>query len=174
MMTLGWTMVLQVGLLGAGPETYATARQATLDTGKPMVILVGAEWCPACVELKDHVLPKVRRRGLFDKVIFAAVDLDQEKDLGKQLAKGGAIPQLVLFRHTSDGWRSKRLVGVQEVAAIEEFLKKGIDAAESEKQKTAPVSAPVSAAASADASSTAATQPLPQADALSSNDKPAG
>jgi thioredoxin-like negative regulator of GroEL len=129
MMTLGWTMVLQVGLLGAGPETYATARQATLDTGKPMVVLVGAEWCPACVRLKERVLPKVRRLGLFDKVIFASVDLDEEKELGKQLARGGSIPQLVLFRHTSDGWRSRRLVGVQEVTAIEEFLEEGIAAA---------------------------------------------
>jgi len=171
MMTLGCMMVLQVGLLGAGPATYATARQATLDTGKPMVVLVGAEWCPACARLKDQVLPKVRRPGLLDKVIFAAVDLDEEKELGRQLAKGGSIPQLVLFRHTSDGWRSKRLVGVHEVAAIEEFLKEGIAAAESDKRKTPPAAA---AAESAGANSTAATESQPPADPLPADGKPAG
>lgn len=136
MMTIGWTVVLQACLVGAGDETYAAARKATLDSGKPMVVMVGATWCPACVKLKERILPEVRQKAMFPKVHFAAVDIDEEKEVGKQLAKGGSIPQLVLFRRTADGWRSRRLIGAHDAEAVDEFLAEGIAAAEADKKKS--------------------------------------
>ena len=105
--------VLQASILMTGADSYTTAHKVTTKTGRPMVVLVGADWCAACVEMEKKVVPKVRRRGLLRRVAFAVVNLDRQKKLGRQLTGGGPIPQLVMYRKTSKGWRRRRLVGGQ-------------------------------------------------------------
>ena len=41
--------------LGANDgETYADAHQAAMKTGKPMLVMVSTEWCPACQEANER------------------------------------------------------------------------------------------------------------------------
>ncbi len=54
-----------------------------------MVVLVGSEWCPACVQMKQSVLPQLKKTDVFKQISYAEVDIDQERELGQQLTKGG-------------------------------------------------------------------------------------
>ena len=127
MMSLGLAAV-SLACLTAGPDsTYAEARKTCTETGKPMVVLVGADWCPACKVMKDKVLPQIRQHGLLRRVAFAHVNYDREKELAGQLIAGGPIPQLLIFRRDGSAWRLRRLVGGYDVNTVESFIAQGID-----------------------------------------------
>ena len=127
---LGLTLatVLQVSLMAPTSETYADAHRQTAKTGRPMVIMVGTDWCMPCQRMKNSVLPEVRKDGLLSRVSFAMVDADREQDLAKRLTGGGPVPQLVMYRKTSDGWKRRKLIGGQSVDTVEKFIKDGLTA----------------------------------------------
>jgi thioredoxin-like negative regulator of GroEL len=110
----------------AAAETYAAARRVTVETGKPMVVMVSTDWCPPCQMMKRTILPRVREHGLFRKVAFATVNPDRDSELADQITGGGPIPQLVMFRKTAKGWVRKKLIGGQSVETVEEFIKEGL------------------------------------------------
>ncbi len=113
---------------GTGAEiTYAEARKACRETGKPMVVLVGADWCPACKVMKDQVVPQIRQQGVLRKVAFALVNFDRERELAGQLTAGGPIPQLLVFRQDGTTWRYRRLIGGYDAKTVEKFISQGID-----------------------------------------------
>jgi thiol-disulfide isomerase/thioredoxin len=107
-------------------ETYADARRATLETGKPLVVMVSTDWCAPCQQMKKSVIPQVRKRGLLKKVSFAMVNPDFDSELAEQLTGGGPIPQLVMYRQTPAGWKWKKLIGGQSVETVEEFINDGL------------------------------------------------
>jgi thioredoxin-like negative regulator of GroEL len=118
-------------------ETYSVAHRETLETGKPMVIMVGTDWCSPCQAMKKTILPRVRERGFFRKVAFAMVNADREGKLAQEITGGGPVPQLVMFRKTSNGWVRKKLVGSQSEESVEKFIDEGLEADKSEKNSVA-------------------------------------
>lgn len=124
-MSLGLTVVLQAALLATGAETYSEAHKATTEKGYPLVVVVGARWCPACQEMKANVIPELKRHGVLHDVAFAQVDLDEEQALGTELTAGGPIPQIVVYRKTPLGWRLRRLIGGHDVRTVEQFIMQG-------------------------------------------------
>ena len=128
----GLVVVPEASSIAQGAETYAEAYRLASQTGRPMVVLVGAEWCGPCQTMKQNVIPQVRRRGLLGRVAFATVCVDRQRELGRQLTRGGPIPQLLMFRRTNQGWRLSRLTGGQSVGKVEAFIDDGLkrDAAE--------------------------------------------
>jgi thioredoxin-like negative regulator of GroEL len=98
-----------------------------------MVILVGADWCPACQTMKNEVVPQVKRRGLLGRVAYAVVNLDRQKDLGQQLVADGPIPQFIMYRKTREGWKRRRLVGGQSAETVEAFIKEGLELDKNDK-----------------------------------------
>ena len=148
MISLTFTTVLQASILAATAaagvsakpvDDYAVARAKTAKTGQPIVILVGAEWCPACVEMKQKVLPEIRKRGILQQVAFANVNLDKQNKLAEQLTGGGPIPQMIMYRKTRRGWLRRALIGGQNCKTVEVFIDSGIklDAA-TKKAETTP------------------------------------
>jgi thioredoxin-like negative regulator of GroEL len=125
--------ILQLPLL-VPTESYEEAHRQTLQTGRPMVVMVGAEWCPACKAMEANVLPEMRNRGLLRRVAFALVDLDRDGEIGPKLTAGGPIPQLIVFRKTADGWKNRRLIGSQSIEAVEEFIGQDVAASEAEQK----------------------------------------
>jgi len=125
-MTAAAIVVVGCALWGAEPElktvSYNQAHRECVESGKPMLVVVGAEWCPACKAMEKEVLPKLQRRGLLRKVILTLVDYDRQPQLGERLTGGGPIPQLLLFRRDGQRWRSGRLIGWQEPAVVERFI----------------------------------------------------
>lgn len=124
---LSVTIILQVSLLAAGGEDYAEAHRVLTETGKPMVVMVGADWCPACVAMKQTVIPQVRKRGLLRKVAFAIVNFDRNRKLATELTDGGPIPQLIMYRKTPDGWQREKLIGGQSAQTIAKFISQGVE-----------------------------------------------
>ncbi|MDD4785794.1 MAG: thioredoxin family protein [Pirellulales bacterium] len=130
MTTLGMAILIQAALIGAENQdaSYSKAHRETAKTGRPMVVLVGAEWCPACVQMKQTVVPQLKKSEVFKQISYAEVDVDQERELGRQLTKGGPIPQLVMYRRTPLGWRLWRIIGGQSVHRVERFISNGLSA----------------------------------------------
>ncbi|HVW38848.1 MAG TPA: thioredoxin family protein [Pirellulales bacterium] len=143
MTSFALSAALQLSLLSAGANTYAEAHKDHSETGRPMVILVGAEWCPACVQMKNTVLPQVARRGVLQKVAFATVNADNQRSLAQKLMKGGSIPQLIMYRRSGNGWKRHLLVGKHSPERIEAFINQGLVAEEPANPTVTPVSQPM-------------------------------
>jgi thioredoxin-like negative regulator of GroEL len=124
--SLALATLLHVAMGAAGGHSYADAHRTTTKTGKPMVVMVSAEWCGSCQEMEKKVLPQVSKHGLLQKVSFAIVNVDRERTLARKLIGSGPIPQLVMFRRTNKGWLRRRLVGGRSPEEVEEFIKQGI------------------------------------------------
>jgi len=90
---------LQAALLATSGETYTEAHKATTEKGCPLVVVVGATWCPACQQLKEKCC-RSETAWFLRNVAFAHVDLDEEHELGTELTNGGPIPQIVVYRKT--------------------------------------------------------------------------
>ena len=117
---------VQVSLLGAGQQDFDQARQQSLTTRRPLVVLLGARWCPACQKMKNTILPQVARTGGLNKVVFTYVDFDQQQTLASRLGRGKSIPQLIRFDQTPAGWDGKYLVGARSPGEVYEFINAGL------------------------------------------------
>ncbi len=107
--------------------TYDQAyRTATADEGRPLVVLVGADWCPACQQMKQSVMPAVQQHGSLSHVAFAMVNTDRDGALAGQLMQGSSIPQLVMYVKTGAGWSRRQLTGAQSVTDVEGFVASGL------------------------------------------------
>ena len=119
------SLVLQASIVATGANTYPVAYEKTNETGQPLVVLVGADWCPACVQMKNNIMPQVEKQGGLAKVNFAYINTDQQNDLAKKLMKGGSIPQLIMFRKTRNGgWLRRQLNGAHSVNETQTFVSK--------------------------------------------------
>ncbi len=126
MSTALFSVLLNLSVLTAGTPTYTDAYQAAnAGDGRPLVVLVGADWCPACQQMKQTIVPQLQQRGTLNNVAFAMVNTDRDSALASQLMEGGSIPQLVMFVKTDKGWTRKQLTGGQSVAGVESFLAAG-------------------------------------------------
>jgi thiol-disulfide isomerase/thioredoxin len=128
MTTLLMTALVQVSVLAtpAGTATaeadYATAFKRTMASGRPLVVLLGADWCPGCVKMKKTILPQVAKAGGLRDVEFAYVDSDRQPKLASRLSQGGAIPQLIRYEKTEEGWQRDLLVGAHSVKKVTSFV----------------------------------------------------
>jgi thiol-disulfide isomerase/thioredoxin len=133
--------------MASSEKSYAEAHQQVLKSRTPMVVMVTADWCPACQTMKSTVIPQVRQHGLLRKVLFTTVNVDRERELGKRLVAGGPIPQLLMYRRTRDGWRLRRLVGGHSTATVEEFINQGVELNDRDQQPKKAAEAPTASAA---------------------------
>ncbi len=121
----------------ADAETYAAAYKAILESGGPMVVMVGTDGSPPCQAMKRHVLPELRRRRWFGRIVFARVNARREARLAQRLTGGGPVPQLVMFRRTPEGWVRRKLVGRHSVETAERFIEQGIALDEATRRQAA-------------------------------------
>ena len=56
-------MLLQAAALTAVDHDYAKAYQETAETGRPLVVLIGADWCPGCRQMKYSSIPQLEKSG---------------------------------------------------------------------------------------------------------------
>lgn len=122
------------------PLSYNDAYEAATKTKKPMLILVSAEWCPACRSMKQTTLPELQKSGKLSGVTFTIVDVDASPRLSSQLMRSTTIPQLIFFAPLSDGWKRDYLIGSQAPEQIVEMVRTGL--AEQQRNLAASQSAP--------------------------------
>ncbi len=126
MTTLSFAILLHVSMFASDGHKYADAYQDTKATGRPLVVLVGADWCPGCQTMKNAVIPQLQRKGSLNRVAFAYVNADSEHELAGKLMSGGSIPQLIMYHKTTSGtWRREQLTGAHSVDATQVFLGRG-------------------------------------------------
>jgi thiol-disulfide isomerase/thioredoxin len=128
MTSMTLAVILQAACLSTGAnKTYAEAHRDNAETGRPLVVLVGADWCPACRDMKNSALPQVEKDGVLAKVAFAVVNTDRDGELAHKLMQGSSIPQLIMYRKTNGGWMRQSLVGSQSPGQIESFIKQALE-----------------------------------------------
>ena len=125
MISLTLSLVLQTSLMAAADQSYTAAFNSATESGRPLVVLIGAEWCPACRTMKHSVVPQLEQQGALGNVSFAYVNTDRESALSQRLMRGGSIPQLVMFHKTDKGWVRQQLTGAHSVGDIQAFLRRG-------------------------------------------------
>ncbi len=140
---IAWTAFLsvQLGIAGWTAHTYQEAYDEADHDDKPLLVLVGAQWCPGCQKMKTEMIPKLQREGGLAEVVFTTVDTDHKPALSRRLLRGNAIPQLVLYTRGKRGWRRSQLTGVHAPAAIREFLRTEMASAQSAEENGQAVAA---------------------------------
>jgi thiol-disulfide isomerase/thioredoxin len=122
MIQLTLNILLHAAAVTAGGQDYATAYQETAETGRPLVVLIGAEWCPGCRVMKHSAIPELEKKGGLSNVSFAYVNADHQSKLAGKLMQGTSIPQLILYHKTDSGWKRQQLTGAHSVSDIQAFL----------------------------------------------------
>jgi len=117
--------VINLSSLPAQPSHYDKAYWRSISSGRPLVVLLGADWCPGCRIMKGRILPEVAKVGGLANVEFAYVDVDRQTELAGELYRDNAIPQLIRFRRTNAGWESQHLTGAHSVQEVRAFINSG-------------------------------------------------
>ncbi len=129
MVGLTTALALQLAVWGANPVSYNAALQDAQKQQRPLLVLVGATWCPGCQTMKTRVLPSMAKRGALRSVSLALVDTDAEAETAKQLMRGGSIPQLIVFSRLPDGqWHREQLTGEVGEAEVQSLIARAIKA----------------------------------------------
>ena len=104
-------------------QDYAAAYRTAQAEGKPLMVVVGADWCPACVNLKATTLTSLAATGQLEDVSVAVVDQDSEPELAAQLKQGQTIPQIIVFSQTDQGsWKRMQLTGYQSQGPVRSMI----------------------------------------------------
>ena len=130
-------LLLQTVLLATGAHPYDQAYQAMESDGKPLLVLVGADWCPACQSMKSSTMLRLQRGGKLDGVAYAVVNSDRDSSLARKIMRGGSIPQLVLYEKTVTGWRRTQLTGGQSESQVEAFIARAVAASQARERSVA-------------------------------------
>ncbi len=125
---LAFGFMMQTVLLAAGPQSYDEAYKQAEVNGQPILVLVGADWCPGCRTMKSAVMPKLQTGGKLKTVNFAQVDTDESANLAAHLMRGNSIPQLIVYAKTDKGWHREQITGATSEEAVEQLIKRASDA----------------------------------------------
>lgn len=107
---------------------YTLAYKESLQHDKPLMVVVGAEWCPACNVLKDTTIHSMEINGELEGVSVAVVDRDAEPELAAELMSGEKmIPQIIVFsKNDSGGWQRRKLTGYQPAQPVRSLIRRAI------------------------------------------------
>lgn len=95
--------------------SYPQAYQEAITNEKTLVVTVGANWCPGCVDIKKKILPRIFQRIKHKNYIYAEVDLDKQPELCKKLMVGTTMPQTLIFYKKNGIWEKIRFIGSKNV-----------------------------------------------------------
>ena len=57
--------------------SYNTALSEAKKSGKPMIVVFSAAWCPPCQAMKKDVYPSAEVKAYHDKFVWAYLDVDE-------------------------------------------------------------------------------------------------
>lgn len=103
---------------------YDKAWNVAKNTGQPMIVVFGAEWCSPCKRMKQEVWEPLFQTRKLEPFLVAYVDIDKQREIyHKLVGQKVSVPTVLVFRKSGDGWQVKRKKGYQSQAQILEFLK---------------------------------------------------
>jgi thiol:disulfide interchange protein len=106
------------------PIPYDAAYVQAQEQKKPLVVLVGADWCAACKSMKADTIHSMKNEGAFKEVVFTQVDKDAQPEIAQQVMQGNTLPQIVVFCESDQGWKRFSLTGMQSERRVKELLRK--------------------------------------------------
>jgi thioredoxin-like negative regulator of GroEL len=127
MIHLMLNLLLQAAAVAGPARDYTSAYYETERTGRPLVVLIGADWCPGCQQMKQSAIPELEKKGGLKKVSFAYVNSDHQSSLAGKLMQGSSIPQLIMFHKTESGWIRQQMTGAHSVSDIQAFLAQAVE-----------------------------------------------
>lgn len=104
------------------PLDFKTACQKAQKEGKPLLVLVTAQWCAPCQIMKKKTVPQLLRNNAFRGFHFATVDYDREQIMARKLIGSRGIPQLIMFKKKDGRWVGRRMSGVHSTSEVEAFI----------------------------------------------------
>ena len=115
----------------SGPQVeqgYNAAYQQSVAQGKPLMVVVGAPWCPACNVLKDSTIKPLAESGELDGVSLAIINRDDDPELAKKLCKGDRmLPQIIVFSKEENGsWKRRNLRGYQPRQPVRSLVRRAL------------------------------------------------
>jgi thioredoxin-like negative regulator of GroEL len=113
--------LLQV-TVAVSDSPYQEAVKRSAESGKPVLILIGAEWCHYCKIVERDVLPVLKKRGLMDRVEYVYLDYDRDRRLVGATLRGEIVPEMVMFRKTPAGWKRSDISGAYKIEEVEPFV----------------------------------------------------
>jgi thiol:disulfide interchange protein len=126
-----WVLALMVAVTGNGGDTessYAKAYHRAQEESKPLVVLVGADWCHACRIMKADTIDPMKKEGLLEDVVFTHVDRDADPELAEKLmGSATTLPQLVVYTKGDTGWKRTAVGGVQSRGRVRDVIRKALE-----------------------------------------------
>lgn len=108
-------------------QNYAEAYRDSVSQQKPLLVVVGAPWCPACNSLKESTILPMAERGELDGVSLAMINKDEDPELAKELTGGEQlIPQIILYTPEQGTWKRQRLTGFQAKQPIRNLIRRAL------------------------------------------------
>lgn len=104
------------------PKTYKQAYKDAQNGDKPLLILVTADWCPPCQQMKQTTIPRLMQKDAFKDFHYATVDYDAENRLARQLIGNRGLPQIIMFEKQDGEWVRRYLKGIQTTQTVEAFF----------------------------------------------------
>ena len=118
-------VLIQVSVLPSQSSTFQQAYRQSMHTGRPLVVLLGADWCHGCRVMSTKILPTIAKAGGLANVEFVYINIDHQRRLVEKLTRSKAIPQLICFRKTPAGWERRCLTGAHGVKEVNRFINIG-------------------------------------------------
>jgi thiol:disulfide interchange protein len=106
---------------------YDAAYRRAQEEKKPLVVLVGADWCAACKTMKADTISTMKGAGEFKEVVFTQVDKDIQPEIAQQVMQGNTLPQIVVFCESEQGWKRFSLTGMQSERRVKELIRKAAE-----------------------------------------------
>jgi thioredoxin-like negative regulator of GroEL len=120
-------IALSQATLSVEPVSYHVAFRDAVSNQRPLVVLVGATWCPGCQTVKTSVLPELARRGRLRSVSLAMVDIDAEPEMARHLMRGNGLPQIIVFSRKSSGdWNREQLTGIVSETQVQALISRAL------------------------------------------------
>ncbi len=126
------SFLLSVVLASVTSETpqhknYAEAYAESVNQHKPLMVVVGAPWCPACNVLKDTTIRSMAETGELDEVSLAVINKDDDPELADKLTEGEKmLPQIILYTQDNGRWKRRRLLGFQPKQPVRTLIRRAL------------------------------------------------
>ena len=107
--------------------SYEVAYKRAQTEKKPLVVLVGADWCVACRTMKSDTIVPMKNSGQLEEVVFTQLDKDRHPELASQVMQGNTLPQIIVFCEGEKGWKRFSLTGMQTERRVQELIKRAAE-----------------------------------------------
>jgi len=108
-------------------QNYADAYEQSVSQQKPLMVVVGAPWCPACNVLKDTTIRSMAQNGELDSVSLAVINRDDDPELATRLTEGEKmLPQIIVYTQDKGTWKRRKLLGYQPKQPVRSLIRRAL------------------------------------------------